>query len=57
MLSGPGFVLCMIRESHIILKTAFHSRLAVNLAAASLLLGMLYCPVWLNLFNVSLGSL
>ena len=26
---GPGSVLCMIRESHVILKAALHSRLAV----------------------------
>ena len=26
---GPGSVLCMIRERHVILKAAFHSRLAV----------------------------
>ena len=25
--SGPGSVLCMIRERHVILKTAFHYRL------------------------------
>ena len=26
---GPGPVLCMIRERHVILKAALHSRLAV----------------------------
>ena len=26
---GPGSVLCMIRERHVILKTMLHSRLAV----------------------------
>ena len=26
---GPGSVLCMIHERHVILKTAFHFRLAV----------------------------
>ena len=29
MLSGPGPVLCMIRESHVILKAVLHFRLAV----------------------------
>ena len=29
MLPGPGSVLCMIRERHVILKAALHSRLAV----------------------------
>ena len=29
MFPGPGPVLCMIRERHVILKVALHSRLAV----------------------------
>ena len=29
MLLGPGPVLCVIRERHVILKAAIHSRLAV----------------------------
>ena len=41
---GPGSVLCMIRERHVILKAALHSRLAVLIAAASYII-MLYCLV------------
>ena len=41
---GPGPVLCMIRERHVILKAALHSGLYSCLAAASYLI-MLYCLV------------
>ena len=40
MLPGPGSVLCMIRERHVILKAALHSKLSC-LAAASYVI-MLY---------------
>ena len=65
---GPGPVLCMIRERHVILKAAFHSGLYSCLAAASYII-MLYCLVYsfkkinvnsYNSFlkiNVSLGNL
>ena len=32
---GPGYVLCMVRERHVILKAALHSRLAVQLQLAT----------------------
>ena len=44
MLPGPGPVLCMIRERHVILKAALHSRLYSCLAAASYII-MLYCHI------------
>ena len=43
---GPGSVLCMIREMHVILKAALHSRLYSCLAAASYII-MLYCLVYI----------
>ena len=42
---GPGPVLCMIRERHVILKAALHSGLYSCLAAASYII-MLYCLVY-----------
>ena len=45
LLHGPGPVLCMIRERHVILKTALHSGLYSCLAAASYII-MLYCLVY-----------
>ena len=44
MLPGPepGSVLCMIRERHVILKAALHSKLAV-----SSYIIMLYCLVYI----------
>ena len=38
---GPGSVLCMIRERHVILKAALHSRLATSLF--SLIPKLLHC--------------
>ena len=53
----PGPVLCVIRESHVILKAALHSRLYSCLAAASYII-VLYCLVYsYNFLNVSLGNL
>ena len=46
---GPGPVLCMIRERHVILKAALHSRLAVS--AASYII-MLYCLVRLAIVTI-----
>ena len=43
---GPGPVLCMIRERHVILKAALHSGLYSCLAAASYII-MLYCLVYI----------
>ena len=42
---GPGPVLCMIHERHVILKAALHSGLYSCLAAASYII-MLYCLVY-----------
>ena len=42
---GPGTVLCMVRERHVILKVALHSELYSCLAAASYIF-MLYCLVY-----------
>ena len=42
---GPGSVLCMIRERHVILKVALHSGLYSCLAAASYII-MLCCLVY-----------
>ena len=42
---GPGPVLCMVRERHVILKAALHSGLYSRLAAASYII-MLYCLVY-----------
>ena len=42
---GPGSVLCMIRERHVILKAALHSRLAVLTAASYII--MLYCLIYI----------
>ena len=58
MLPGPGPVLCMIRERHVILKAALHSRLPVQQQLAII---MLYCPVYIRVYSynfyVSLGNL
>ena len=43
--TGPGPVLCMIRERHVILEAALHSGLYSCLAAASYII-MLYCLVY-----------
>ena len=51
---GPGLVLCMIRERHVILKAALQ---ASCLAAASYII-MLYCLVYsFKKCNVSLENL
>ena len=42
---GPGPVLCMIREKHVILKAALHSGLYSCVAAGSYII-MLYCLVY-----------
>ena len=44
---GPGPVLCMIRERHVILKAALHSGICSCLAAASYII-MLYCLVYIQ---------
>ena len=46
MLPGPGPVLCMICERHVILKAALHSRIAV----VSYII-MLYCLVYTFSYN------
>ena len=55
---GPGSVLCMIRERHVILKAALHSGLYSCSAAASYII-MLYCLVYrynfLCLFGEPIG--
>ena len=50
MLPGPGPVLCMVCERHVILKTALHSGLYSCLAAATYI-SMLYCLVYSVLFK------
>ena len=44
---GPGSVLCVIRERHVILKAALHSRLAAYIAIIIIYIIMLYFLVYI----------